>query len=126
MAPKESRASKIVEYNDNKLWFHKRSNTVTLGITLDALDEIGDVQGINLPSEGDDFDKDDIVCEIDGDNGAIKVYSPAAGFITEINSQLAEDPKILNEDPIDEGWLLKLEMQDSSDLQEFIADADEE
>lgn len=120
MSAKESRAAKIIEYNDGKLWFHKKLNVLTIGITLDALDEVGDVQAINLPNEGDDFDKDDILAEIDGDDGTLKVYTPAAGFVTEVNGAVADDTQILNEDPIDEGWLVKIEIQDDSDLKEYV------
>lgn len=120
MAPKESRASKIVQYEEDRLWFQKKANTVLLGITLDALDELGEVTRVDLPSVGDDFDKDDVVCEVDGSEGAVKVYAPAAGFVAEINEGLASDAAILNEDPIDEGWLVKLEIQDESDLKEYL------
>lgn len=120
MAAKESRAGNIIEYNDGKLWFHKKNDTLTIGITLSALDDIGDVEDINLPSEGDDFDKDDIICEIDGADGNMKVNTPAAGFVKEVNQPLADDVQILNEDPIDEGWLVKLEIQDETDLKEYV------
>lgn len=120
MAAKESRAGSIIEFNDGKLWFHKKSDTLTIGITLASLDELGDVEGLNLPSEGDDFDKDDVICEVDGSDGNMKVYTPAAGFVKEVNKSLSDDVQILNEDPIDEGWLVKLEIQDESDLKEYL------
>lgn len=120
MSPKESRASKIVEYQDGRLWFHHKAGTVLVGITLSGLDELGEAQTIELPNEGDDFDKDDVLCDIDGTDGAIKVYAPAAGMIKEVNGALKDDIQILNEDPIDEGWLIKLEIQDDSDLKEYL------
>jgi glycine cleavage system H protein len=120
MSGKTSRAASIIEFNDGKLWFQKKNNILTLGITLDGLDELGEVEGLNLPSDGDDFDKDDIVCEIDGSDGNIKVNTPAAGFVLEVNTALNDDLQILNEDPIDEGWLIKLEIQDESDLKEYL------
>lgn len=120
MSAKESRAASIIDFNEGKLWFQKKSNVLTIGITLDGLDEVGDVEAVNLPSDGDDFDKDDVICEIDGSDGAIKVYTPAAGFVTEVNAAVAEDTQILNEDPIDEGWLVKIEIQDDSDLKEYL------
>jgi glycine cleavage system H protein len=120
MSAKESRAGSIIEYNDGKLWFQKKSGTLTIGITLDALDALGDIEGVNLPGDGDDFDKDDVICEIDGSDDTLKVYSPAAGFVTEVNEALSEDTQILNEDPIDEGWLVKIEIQDESDLKEYL------
>ena len=120
MAAKESRAAKIVEYGDGKFWFHDKGGVVTIGITLAALDEIGDVESVDLPSDGDDFDKDDTVCTIEGADGSISLFSPAAWFVVEVNEPVGEDHEILSEDPIDEGWLVKLEIQDDSDLKEYV------
>lgn len=120
MAAKESRIGKIIEFQENRLWFQKKLNVIIIGITNDALDELGTVEALNMPSVGDDFDKDDVVCEIDGSDSTLKVYTPAAGFVCEVNEMLEEDAEVLNEDPIDEGWLIKIEIQDESDLKEYI------
>ena len=93
---------------------------ITVGITLDALDTLGEAESISLPAEGDDFNKDDIVCEIEGGGRSIKITLPATGFVSEINEQLVEDITILNEDLIDEGWLVKLEIEDESELAEYL------
>lgn len=118
--PKKSRAAKIIDFDEGKLWFQKDGNTLVLGITLDALDELGTVKSVSMPADGDDFDKDDVVVEIEGEEGAVNVTTPAAGFVTEINTALDSDPGILSEDPIDEGWLVKIEMQDVTDLKEYL------
>jgi len=120
MAAKESRAGKIIEFLDGKLWFQKKLNTIIIGLTLDGIDEVGDVEGVNLPSVGDDFDKDDVIAEVDGSDNLVKIYTPAAGFVAEVNDMVAEDVAVLNEDPIDEGWLVKIEIQDDSDLKEYL------
>ncbi len=120
MAPKESRLTKLVEFYDGNLWFHKKSNIITLGITVDGLESIGEAESINLPAVGDDFSKDDSVLEVDGTDNTITVHTPAAGFVTEVNEALIEDISILNEDPIDEGWLVKIEMEDGADLTEYL------
>lgn len=117
---KESRVGKLIEYNEGKLWFQKKSDSVIVGVTLAALDEIGDVDAVDFPSQGDDFDKDDVVCELDGSGGSLKLYAPAAGFVAEINTAVADDINLLNEDPLDEGWLVKIEIQDETDLKEFV------
>ncbi len=120
MAAKESRVARIVEFQEGQLWFQKKANTIILGISNDALDEIGSVDRLSLPSVGDDFDKDDVICEIAGSDGRVSVTTPAAGFVTEVNEAVESDPDVLNEDPIDEGWLVKLEIQDESDLKEHL------
>jgi len=110
----------MIEYEDGNLWFTKKGNLLTIGISLASVDEIGEAESVNLPSVGDDFDKEDVLCEVTGVDGTIKVFTPAAGFISEVNELLAEDIEVLNEDPIDEGWLVKIEMQDETDLKEYL------
>ncbi len=107
-----------VEFHDGKLWFRVEGPYVVVGITHAALDELGEVKDLELPSEGDDFTKDDILCEISGSDGSIKVYSPASGFVADLNSTLSDNPSLIEEDPFDEGWLVKLEIEDSTELKE--------
>ena len=120
MSPKESRSSKIIEYHDGKFWFHKKLNVLIIGLTQEGLESIGEAQSVQLPEKGDDFSKEDVICEIDGTDGGLQIPAPAGGFISEINDSLTADVSILNEDPIDEGWLVKIEMEDESDLKEFL------
>ena len=118
--PKKSRAANIVEYDEGRFWFHHKDGVVTLGLTVTAIDEIGSIDSVSLPADGDDFDKSDIVCEVEGEEGKVALSAPAAGFVTEVNTSVESDTAILAEDPIDEGWLVKLEIQDETDLKEFL------
>ena len=110
------------EYLDGKLWFLRKGSIVTVGLTDSAIEEVGSVQSIEFPSEGDDFDKGDVVVTVDGSQGKLEVITPAAGVIQEINEAAQSEPDRVSEDPLEEGWLVKLEIQDSSDLKEFISE----
>lgn len=112
-------APKNGEYLEGKLWFHRKGTTVTLGLTNAAIEEIGQVESLELPDEGDDFDKGDVVVTVDGTQGKLEVIAPAAGIIHEINEAAQEEPDMVSEDPLEEGWLIKLEIQDTSDLKEY-------
>ncbi|MBC7690894.1 MAG: glycine cleavage system protein H [Methylotenera sp.] len=107
------------EFNDGKMWFHRKGSIVTIGITSSAVEEIGEFDGIDFPEEGDDFDKGDVFLTIDGNLGKLEAITPAAGVVTEINEAAAEEATVVSEDPLEEGWLIKIEIQDTSDLQEF-------
>ncbi|OFZ23180.1 MAG: hypothetical protein A2X94_14055 [Bdellovibrionales bacterium GWB1_55_8] len=112
-------APKSGEYQDGKLWFQRRSSVVTIGLTDMAIEEIGSVQKIDFPDEGEDFGKGEVVLTIDGSNGSIEVTTPAAGLVQSINEKLTEEPDTVTEDPLEEGWLIKLEIEDPSDLKEY-------
>lgn len=113
-------APKNGEFSDGKLWFHRKGTTVTVGMTSLAIEEIGSVQSLEFPNEGDDFQKGDIVMTVDGTNGKFEVLTPATGIVQEINEAAKEEPDMVSDDPLEEGWLVKLEIEDTSDLKEYI------
>lgn len=113
-------APKSGEFLDGKLWFERRTNIVTVGVTNAAIEEIGQVEGVEFPSEGDDFDKGEVIATLDGNTGRLEILAPAAGVIQDINQTAAKEPDIISEDPLEEGWLVKLEIQDTTDLKEFL------
>jgi len=112
-------APKNGEYLDGKLWFHRKGTTVTIGLTNLAIEEVGTVQGIEFPEQGDDFDKSEVCLTVDGTNGKLEVITPAAGLVEEVNEAAKEEPDMVSDDPLEEGWLVKFEIQDTSDLKEF-------
>jgi len=113
-------APKNGEYNDGKLWFQRKATIVTLGMTSSAIEEIGSVQSIDFPEEGLDFEKGEIIVTIEGTNGSFEVSAPASGIVQEINEAAKEEPEMVSDDPLEEGWLVKIEIQDTSDLKEFV------
>ena len=110
---------KYGEYADGKLWFSRKGSMVTIGLTTMATEEVGEITSIELPDEGDAFDKGDITVTIDGNLGNIEVTTPAAGVINEVNAAIKDESNIVTEDPLEEGWLVKIEIEDTSDLKEF-------
>jgi glycine cleavage system H protein len=113
-------APKNGEFSEGKLWFTRKGSLVTLGLTTVAIEEVGEVSKLELPDEGDDFDKGEVVVTVDGTNGGIEVLTPAAGIVKEVNEAAKNEPDMVSEDPLEEGWLVKIEVQDTSDLKEFI------
>jgi glycine cleavage system H protein len=112
-------APKNGEFHDGKFWFHRKGTTVTVGLTANAVEDLGSVESIEFPDEGDDFAKGEVVVTLAGGNGTIEVTTPASGIIQEINEAAKDAPEMVTEDPFEEGWLVKLEIEDTSDLKEF-------
>ena len=103
------------EYDEGRIWFKKKGAVITVGLTEKALEEIGAVQGIQLPAEGDEVTQDDVVVEIEGAKLNFEVISPMDGGIVSVNEGLNDDLESLQGDPLDEGWLFKLRGAASGD-----------
>lgn len=97
-------------------WIQLEDGTVTVGISEEGLNELGDITAINLPSEGEEVNPDEICGEIETDEGPMNLYSPVEGRIVEINGAVVENPQLLLEDPYGDGWLFRVEADDPEDL----------
>jgi glycine cleavage system H protein len=110
-AKSESKVPKEGEFDQGQLWYSRRGNVLTLGLTSSAIDRLGDLDGIALPEEGDHFDAGDAIVTVEGTNNTIEVSLPAKGVVLNVNP-LASDPSSIAEDPLEEGWLVKYQIDD--------------
>src|SRR5688572_9900171 len=108
------------EFLGGRLWFTRKGPVLTLGVTSRAIEEIGSVETIEFPTEGDDFDKGEILLVVSGTKGDVEVMTPSAGTVSEVNASAQEEPEVVADDPLEEGWLIRMEIQDPSDLLEFV------
>ena len=97
------------------LWYKEEDGVVTIGINEDALEDFEEIVSIDLPAEGEAIESDVVLGTIETDDGPLDIYSPVAGTILEVNSQAVEDSSIIMEDPMEEGWLIKVEAEDEID-----------
>lgn len=111
--------SRNCEYSEGKLWFERQGTFLTLGLTSSAIDDLGSVESVNLPDEGEDFTKGEVVATIEGSKGSLEMITPASGVVEAVNSVLQEEPDRVAEDPLEEGWLIKVKIEDSSELPDF-------
>ena len=114
-------APKNGEFLEGKLWFARKGSIVTVGLTSAAIEEIGPVETMEFPDEDDDFGKGDPMLTVSGSRGTIEVIAPATGIIKEINTAAQDEPEMVSDDPLEEGWLVKLEIEDNSELLEYTA-----
>lgn len=107
------------EFMDGQAWFTRKQTVLTLGVTNAALEDIGEVESITLPEEGDDLSKSEVVVTIEGTSGTLELITPASGLVHAVNERLSGSPETLSEDPLEEGWLVKIEIEDPTDLKEY-------
>jgi len=88
---------------------------VQIGITDYAQGELGDVVFVELPKVGDKFKAHDVFGTIEAVKAVSELYSPVAGEIVEINSRLDGEPALVNSDPYDDGWMIKMRLANAGD-----------
>jgi len=109
-----------LKYSKDHEWLAVEGDTVTIGITDYAQGELGDVVFVELPGEGDNFDIQDAFGTIEAVKAVSDLYCPLAGEIVEINEALEDAPETVNKDPYGEGWMIKLKVSDSSQLNDLL------
>jgi glycine cleavage system H protein len=93
---------------------------IVVGITDYAQGELGDVVYVELPAVGDNFERMEVFGTIEAVKAVSDLYSPVSGEVVAVNESLEEDPALVNSDPYGEGWMVRLRVGDSSDLDELL------
>jgi glycine cleavage system H protein len=101
-----------LRYSKDHEWARLEGDRVRVGITDYAQDALGDVVFVELPEVGAKVKLDESFSEVESTKSVSDVYAPLAGTIAEINTDLADSPERLNEDPYGEGWICLLEPDD--------------
>ncbi|MCF7808587.1 MAG: glycine cleavage system protein GcvH [Candidatus Marinimicrobia bacterium] len=109
-----------LKYSNDHEWVRVDGETVTIGITDFAQGELGDVVFVELPSPGDSFDKGDVAGTIEAVKTVADIFLPVGGTVAEVNEQLEDNSDLINQDAFGEGWILKVTMSDSAELDDLL------
>ena len=91
-----------------------------VGITDYAQGELGDVVYVELPTVGEKFARMDVFGTVEAVKAVSDLYCPVSGEIVEVNSALADDPALVNGEPYGKGWMIKLRLSDTSELDQLL------
>jgi glycine cleavage system H protein len=111
-------------YLDSHEWARRHNGTVRVGITDFAQDELGDVVFVELPAEGDELSQGEDFGVIESIKAVSDLYAPVSGTVTAANEALIDDPELVNDDPFGDGWMLEVELDDESELDELLSAAE--
>jgi glycine cleavage system H protein len=98
----------------------------TIGLTDFLQEKMGEIYNLRLPEEGEEFIKDEPFSLIEAKNGRRELKAPISGEVIEVNYEVAEMPEIVNEDPLTEGWLVKVEMTSGQEFDELFTEEEYE
>jgi len=101
----------MLKYTEDHEWLDITGDSATIGITVYAAEQLGDVVFVELPQIGASFDRGDEAAVIESVKAASDILSPLAGEVTEINQAIVDDPSLVNADPTGQGWFFKLRLR---------------
>ena len=99
-----------LKFLDSHEWIKEDDNTVIVGISDHAQNELGEVVFVELPAIGDEFVAGDEAAVVESVKAASEVYTPISGEVIEVNEALEENPELVNTSPYEQGWFFKLKV----------------
>jgi glycine cleavage system H protein len=115
---------KDIKFTDDHEWIKIDDNIVTIGITDFAQSELGDIIYVEFPDVGTKFSNKDSIGTLEAVKTVADIFAPLSGFITEINESLEDNPELINESPYENGWIIKMKIEDIEDYGKLL-NADE-
>ena len=103
-----------LKFLDSHEWIKVDDNTVIVGISDHAQNELGEVVFVELPAIGDEFISGDEAAVVESVKAASEVYTPISGEVIEVNDALEENPELVNTSPYEDGWFFKLKVSDEN------------
>lgn len=97
-------------------WVSIDGDIATVGISDYAQKELGDVVYVELPPIGDTFAKGEACSSIESVKAVSDIYSPVSGEIVDVNSELEDNPELVNQSPYEDGWVFKIRIEDEGEL----------
>lgn len=107
-------------YSKDHEWVRREGGFVVVGVTDYAQHELGDVVFVDLPAAGKALKKGDPAANIESVKAVSDVYSPVTGKVTEANARLSDNPELVNQDPLGDGWIFKASIEQASELDELM------
>lgn len=113
-----------LKYTAEHEWVRVAGDSVVVGITEFAQQQLGDIVYVSLPQSGDTIEPGTSIGELESTKSVNDLFAPVSGVVTERNEQLDSTPELVNSDPYGEGWLIKVRIDDPAAVASLL-DADD-
>jgi glycine cleavage system H protein len=112
-----------MRFSRDHVWVRMDDDSrATIGLTDYLQENLGEIYGLRLPEEGEELIKDEPFSLVEAKNRRRELVAPVSGEILEVNYEAVEVPEIINEDPLTEGWLIKVEMTSPLEFDELLTE----
>jgi len=113
-----------LKYTKDHEWVLVDGDVATVGITDFAQGELGDIVFVEIETEGETLDKEEVFGTIEAVKTVSDLYMPLSGEVTEFNAELEDTPELVNQEPYEGGWMIKLKISDSSEIDSLLSAED--
>ncbi|MBN1986045.1 MAG: glycine cleavage system protein GcvH [Prolixibacteraceae bacterium] len=110
-----------LKYTQDHEWIRVDGNVAVVGITDFAQGELGDVVFVEIETEGEELEKGETFGTVEAVKTVSDLFMPVGGTVTEVNEVLADEPEVVNKDPYNAGWMIKVEMKDTAELDDLMS-----
>ena len=111
---------KNLKYTKDHEWIRVEGNEAYIGITDFAQSELGDIVFVEIETEGEHLDKEETFGTVEAVKTVSDIFMPISGEVLEVNPKLEENPEVVNKDPYGDGWLIKISVDNASELDELL------
>ena len=112
-----------LKYTKEHEWARVEGDLVRIGITLFAVEQLGDVTLVDLPDPGTQVEGAAHFGEIESVKAVSELFAPVSGEVVEVNTALADSPELVNESPYERGWMVVIRPSDPAELEELLSPA---
>lgn len=105
-----------LKYSKDHEWIKVEGDVAYVGITTFAQGELGDIVFVDVDTEGEELEKDEVFGTIEAVKTVSDLFMPVSGEVLEFNSQLDDNPELINSDSYGEGWIVKIALSNQAEL----------
>ena len=109
-----------LKYTKDHEWILIDGDTATVGITDFAQGELGDIVYVEVETLDETMDADEVFGSVEAVKTVSDLFLPVSGKITEMNEGLEDNPELINDDPYEKGWIIKMQIQNPEELEELL------
>ena len=113
-----------LKYTKDHEWVRVEGNAAFIGITDFAQGELGDIVYIEIETQGEALNKEQVFGTVEAVKTVSDLFMPVSGKVAEVNPMLQSNPEVVNKDPYGDGWMIKVEVKDASELNSLLSVAD--
>lgn len=103
-------------------WLEVNGNEAKIGITNFAQSELGDIIFVELPDVGDSFDQHEVFGTIEAVKTVADLFMPISGEVISINDKIEDEPELINSNPFEDGWIIKIKIKDDAEKDGLLSD----
>jgi len=112
-----------LKYSKDHEWVRVEGENALVGITAFAQGELGDIVFVDVDTEGEALDKDEVFGTIEAVKTVSDLFMPVSGEVLEVNAKLEDEPELINTDSYGDGWVVKISLADANELDNLLDSA---